>query len=155
LSIALSRLFIRMLLLRDPLGRNSIRVKKRRSDTTYLRVPRPRRCAAAIAQLVMSFGGKTLKHATVYRVSCLITHQSSAQDHTTCGNDDRDRRERSDRSETYGSTHDPPLGHDRTERVRATSCYVSDLIGRGKAHPRARDKMSGRRSRKAEAKDDE
>jgi hypothetical protein len=45
-----------------------------------------------------------------------MSHRSSAHDHTTCGNDDdRDRRERIDRSETHGSTHDPPLGHDRTE----------------------------------------
>jgi hypothetical protein len=74
LSIALSKLFIRMLLLRDPLGRNSIRVKKRRPDTTYLRVPRPRRCAAAIAQHCDVFWWQNAE--TRDCLPCLMSHNS-------------------------------------------------------------------------------
>lgn len=51
---------------------------------------------------------------------------------------------------------DPPTTHrsgtTEPRGVRATSCYVSDLIGRGKAHPRAREKCQagaiGRRKQK-------
>ena len=64
--------------------------KKQRSDTsitTYLRVPRPRRCAAATAQHCDVFWWQNAE--TRDCLPCLMSQQSSAHDHTTGGICDR------------------------------------------------------------------